>query len=400
VGSTNATYDTIHNYTWDADGNSITVDAVGVTYDALDRAVEQNRSGTYTQIVYAPSGAKLALMSGATLQKAFVALPGQGTVVYTSSGLDHYRHSDWLGSARLTSSPSQTVISTTAYAPFGEAYAQSTGTSDLSFTGMNQDTVTGALSGDYDFLYREYNTQGRWPQPDPAGLAAANPANPQSWNRYAYVLNNPLGFVDPLGLDCMMPDGTYEDGSTIEGSWMSSCSDAGGQWINGTQCLDAGYASACISTNGINLPMDTSGFPYPSDSPQADPDGLDWGPNPSDSSGNGSVGGNSSGGGSAASRSPSFLNRAISWTGCVATTTLKDAAWGAVLTPAVGIVGSTVIMGAAGTSIGVEGTVAGAELGFAIGVGAAPALAVEGGLNGALLGVAHGAIACSFSRGG
>ena len=36
--------------------------------------------------------------------------------------------------------------------------------------------------------------------PDPAGMAAANPTNPQSWNRYAYVMNNPLGYVDPLGL--------------------------------------------------------------------------------------------------------------------------------------------------------------------------------------------------------
>ncbi len=149
--------------------------------------VEQNRSGTYTEIVYSPGGAKLALMSGQTLQKAFVPLPGQATAVYTSSGLDHYRHSEWLGSARLTSSPTRTVLSTAAYAPFGETYAQS-GTTDLSCTGQNQDTV----SGDYDFLAREYSIQGRWPSPDPAGLAAVNPANPQSWNRYAYVLNNPL----------------------------------------------------------------------------------------------------------------------------------------------------------------------------------------------------------------
>jgi hypothetical protein len=43
-------------------------------------------------------------------------------------------------------------------------------------------------------------TPGRWIQPDPAGLAAANPGNPQTWNRYAYVANNPAGAVDPLGL--------------------------------------------------------------------------------------------------------------------------------------------------------------------------------------------------------
>ncbi len=44
------------------------------------------------------------------------------------------------------------------------------------------------------------STQGRWLSPDPAGKRAAKPANPQSWNRYAYVLNNACNAVDPLGL--------------------------------------------------------------------------------------------------------------------------------------------------------------------------------------------------------
>jgi len=37
--------------------------------------------------------------------------------------------------------------------------------------------------------------------PDPAGLAAVDLTNPQTWNRYAYVANSPLSNVDPLGLD-------------------------------------------------------------------------------------------------------------------------------------------------------------------------------------------------------
>ncbi|HEU5231588.1 MAG TPA: RHS repeat-associated core domain-containing protein [Terriglobales bacterium] len=43
-------------------------------------------------------------------------------------------------------------------------------------------------------------TEGRWLSPDPY-MGSMDLANPQSLNRYAYVNNNPLRFVDPFGLD-------------------------------------------------------------------------------------------------------------------------------------------------------------------------------------------------------
>jgi RHS repeat-associated protein len=53
----------------------------------------------------------------------------------------------------------------------------------------------------YDFLYREYHpVQGRWISPDPARLGTVDLTNPQTWNRYAYVINDPLALTDPLGL--------------------------------------------------------------------------------------------------------------------------------------------------------------------------------------------------------
>src|SRR2546425_3980066 len=182
----------------DAPNGSTTVN---VTYDALGRAVEQARGSSYTQIVYGPLGSKLTLMSGQTLSEAFVPLPAGATAVYDSSGLAYYRHPDWLRSSRLASTPSRTVYSTTAYAPFGETYAQS-GTSDPSFTGKNQDTVS-AL---YDFPFRGYTTQGRWASPDPAGIRGVHLRDPQSLNRYAYVSNLPTFFVDPQGF-CKARDG-------------------------------------------------------------------------------------------------------------------------------------------------------------------------------------------------
>jgi RHS repeat-associated protein len=188
----NVTNDFLHTYTWDADGHALTADGVGLTYDALGRTVEQNKSGTYTQVIYAPTGQEFAFMSGQSLSKAYVSLPAGVVAVYNSSGLANYQHVDWLGSFRLQSSPTRTVLSEIAYGPFGETYAQ-TGSGIAAFTGMTQDTEANL----YDFPAREYGTQGRWPSPDPAGLDAVDPSNPQSWNRFVYVANSALNSIDP-----------------------------------------------------------------------------------------------------------------------------------------------------------------------------------------------------------
>ena len=208
----NLTNDNIHNYAWDADGHAITVDsglsdAVSVTYDGLGRMVEQNRGGTYTQIAYSPTGQKLALMSGATLQKAMVSLSGQAQAVYNSSGLLYYAHADELGSVRLATTPAGAMYFDTAYAPFGETYASS-GTLDPAYTGQMNDTAhrDDVAGGLYDFPAREYSIQGRWPSPDPARVLATCTKNPQTQNRYAYVTNNPLSFVDPLGTFACDPE--------------------------------------------------------------------------------------------------------------------------------------------------------------------------------------------------
>jgi len=137
-----------------------------------------------------------------------VPLTGGATAVYNSSGLVYYRHSDHLGSSRFASTPTRTLYFDGAYGPFGEPYATS-GTTDLSFTGMNQDTVANL----YDFPAREYGTQGRWPSPDPAGILSVRTTDPQSWNRYAYTRNSPLTHIDPTG----MGDSSGQDNPTDSG---------------------------------------------------------------------------------------------------------------------------------------------------------------------------------------
>ena len=96
--------------------------------------------------------------------------------------------------------PEKSTLGDMAYSPFGETYAQWGSKVDFSFTGMNQDVdQSWNPAGLYDFPAREYGIQRRWPTPDSAGLAAVNPTNPQSWNHYSYVGNNPLAGTDPSG---------------------------------------------------------------------------------------------------------------------------------------------------------------------------------------------------------
>jgi RHS repeat-associated protein len=198
----NLTADTFHTYTWDGNfGNPLSIDTNNLTYDALGRLTEVANGTTYTQFVYGPTG-KLAVMKGQAVAKVFIALPAGAQAVYTgSNNLQGYRHSDWLGSSRIKSSTTQTKQFDGAYAPFGESYAD-TGSYDHVFTGQ----IPGVVSDLYDFLYREYHPkQGRWVSPDPAGLGAVDMSNPQTWNRYADVGNNPVTYIDPAGL-------SWEDG--------------------------------------------------------------------------------------------------------------------------------------------------------------------------------------------
>jgi RHS repeat-associated protein len=225
------TNDCLNTYTWDAYGRPASIDGETHTTDALGRFVEFEN--TY-QFIYAPTGTRLAFMNGQTFVRAFVPLPGNAQAVYdasVSNGLYFYRHADWLGSSRLTSSPQRTTQSTTAYAPFGENYV-TTGSGDIAFTGLTP------IQGLYNYSFREYDqTRGRWPSPDPAGLAAVDPTIPQSWNRYAYVTNSPLMYTDPTGMNKCWQPGMQQAYSCSGGGYVDS-GISGWFWIPGDQITE------------------------------------------------------------------------------------------------------------------------------------------------------------------
>ena len=211
-GMGNVTNDGSYTYSYDAESRPINVSGIQITLDAFGRAVEQNNGGTYSEMVYSPSGQKFALMHGQSVQWYFVPLAAGATAVYNATDLQYYRHADWLGSSWLAVNTNGTVYGDQGYAPFGEGYAGS-GSALGVFTGQTKDTV----GGDYDFLFRQYAPgEGRWLVPDPAGLGAVDITNPQTWNRYAYVANNPLANKDPLGLYCAVGIACSQGGGSYD----------------------------------------------------------------------------------------------------------------------------------------------------------------------------------------
>lgn len=73
--------------------------------------------------------------------------------------------------------------------------------------------------------------QGRFSSPDQP-FNDQYPADPQSWNLYSYVRNNPLKYVDLNGEDCVYTNNLSTDGTvTVE---TGNCSQKGGTFVNGT----------------------------------------------------------------------------------------------------------------------------------------------------------------------
>ena len=102
-----------------------------------------------------------------------------------------YFHNDYLGSPRVVTDASGVPGSSMATKPFGEPHAGSAQTS-YGFTGKDLDST-----GLYYFAARYYDpTVGRFVTEDTWEGRFHQPA---SQNRYVYVLNNPLRYVDPTG---------------------------------------------------------------------------------------------------------------------------------------------------------------------------------------------------------
>ncbi len=130
----------------------------------------------------------------------------------SSNGIRDYGV-DHLGSTVVVTDPNGHLIGNIFYDAFGAGGA--TGAGMLQYTGQERDGANaGPQTGSVrlpDYLHaRNYDSlRGRFLSVDPAfGL----PGSPQTWNRYAYAVNNPLNGTDPTGRCTQKGENPCSDG--------------------------------------------------------------------------------------------------------------------------------------------------------------------------------------------
>ncbi len=183
-------------------------DRVTFLYDANGNTIEKNDNGNITKYFYNIEDRLVRVEDGvgdvmATYyydpfgRRLWKEVDGmQIYFVYSDEGLDkgqcYFYQNDRLGTPQKITSLNGAVVWSVKYSAFGEAEIDpaSTVANNMRFVGQYFDQETG-----FHYNYHRYYhpKTGRFFTPDPIGFAGGI-------NLYAYVLNNPINWIDPYGL--------------------------------------------------------------------------------------------------------------------------------------------------------------------------------------------------------
>jgi RHS repeat-associated protein len=184
------------------------------TWDAENRLSFQVLDGTPYQYTYDPSGRRVVTQNmapfGGVVKTTFYGAAGE-RVTWGATSESYVRFAgrtislgtrevrDRLGSVRATETGQNFQ-----YMPYGEAEGGVVADGRVRFGTYVRDSTPSAQ--DYAGARYYSNVYGRFFGADPGGIATANPNNPSSWNRYAYVGGDPVNHADPRGLDWLSCD--------------------------------------------------------------------------------------------------------------------------------------------------------------------------------------------------
>jgi RHS repeat-associated protein len=192
------TKDGKHRYEYDAERRISQVDggAADYLYSAEGDRIEKRVGDESTETIWVGDDPIAELKPDGTWVD-YLYLDGRRVAAIGKSDATYYV-ADPLGMTRMELSATGDILAQSDMTPFGQLINRHSDADQVPFTGGEQ---YDAESGLYSYKYRSYNPQlGRWMSPDPSDEEFARVSNPQSLNLYSYVINDPLKYVDDLGL--------------------------------------------------------------------------------------------------------------------------------------------------------------------------------------------------------
>jgi len=196
-----------------------------MNYDSENRMTSHVRGSVTTSYIYDGDGRRVKKSVGTAVTLYVYNAGGRLVAEYTNpeapiegEGGTSYLTSDHLGSTRIVTNATGAVKRRLDILPDGQELGSGIGARTLAmgysqpdglkqkFTGKERDVESGM---DY-FLARYYSAaQGRFTSPD-LPFADQSEVDPQSWNLYPYVRNNPLSYTDPFGFWREIASGVWE----------------------------------------------------------------------------------------------------------------------------------------------------------------------------------------------
>ncbi len=198
-----ASIDGLASFTYDGFNRLATAQTAAETttylYNAFgERMKKSNQFGLSTVFHYGPNGELLWEKDANGNTKAYVWLDGRPLARIDNDASIYYYHVDHLGTPQAMTNSTGAVVWQADYEPFGKATVKvATVENNLRFTGQYFDRETNLH---YNY-FRDYDpSTGRYVEADPIGLDGG-------LNIYAYANQNPMMFVDPLGMESSRPGG-------------------------------------------------------------------------------------------------------------------------------------------------------------------------------------------------
>jgi len=197
----NLTNDGYQSYIYDATGQQTYASGgtLAQSYDGDRLRVKKVENGTTTYYVRSSvlGGQVISeLTGGGAFQRGYVYLGGQMLAIQ-QSGQVSWVHQDPITKSQRVTNSSGTITSTIDLDPWG---GESSRSSNQAFQPHRYTSYERDGNGGDEAMMRRYT--GKWHrfvQPDPHD-GSYDLTNPQSFNRYAYVQNDPVNSVDPSGL--------------------------------------------------------------------------------------------------------------------------------------------------------------------------------------------------------